>query len=31
MVLGVDWLAKFSPMEFDFKGLSMKFKRKNSR
>ncbi|XP_071933241.1 uncharacterized protein [Coffea arabica] len=27
MILGVDWLARYSPMEFDFRGLSMKFKR----
>ena len=27
MVLGVDWLAMFSPMEFDFKGLSVRFKK----
>ena len=27
MVLGVDWLARFSPMEFDFKGLSVKFRK----
>ncbi|XP_027088576.1 uncharacterized protein [Coffea arabica] len=25
IVLGVDWLAKYSPIEFDFKGLNMKF------
>ena len=27
MVLGVDWLAMFSPMEFDFKGLSVRLKK----
>ena len=27
MVLGVDWLARYSPMEFDFKELSMKFRK----
>ncbi|XP_071907830.1 uncharacterized protein [Coffea arabica] len=25
MVLGVDWLARYSPIEFDFRQLSMKF------
>nr|XP_027067528.1 uncharacterized protein LOC113693155 [Coffea arabica] len=25
MVLGVDWLARYSPIEFDFKQLSMRF------
>ncbi|XP_071909528.1 uncharacterized protein [Coffea arabica] len=27
MVLGVDWLARYSPIEFDFNQLSMKFTR----
>ena len=27
MVLGVDWLARFSPMEFDFQGLRVRFKK----
>ena len=25
MVLGVDWLAKYNPIEFNFKQLTMKF------
>ena len=31
MILGVDWLARYSPMEFDFNGLSMKFKKGNQQ
>ena len=27
MILGVDWLARNSPMEFDFRRLSMKFRK----
>ena len=27
MVLGVDWLARYSPIEFDFNKLSMKFRK----
>ncbi|XP_071924641.1 uncharacterized protein [Coffea arabica] len=27
MILGVDWLARNSPMEFDFRKLSMKFRK----
>ncbi|XP_071939966.1 uncharacterized protein [Coffea arabica] len=27
MILGVDWLARYSLMEFDFRGLSMRFKK----
>ncbi|XP_027086384.1 uncharacterized protein [Coffea arabica] len=27
MVLGVDWLARYSPIEFDFNQLSMKFSK----
>ncbi|XP_071928143.1 uncharacterized protein [Coffea arabica] len=31
MILGVDWLARYSPMEFDFRGLSMKFKKEKQQ
>ena len=27
MLLGVDWLARYNPIEFDFKKLTMKFRK----
>ncbi|XP_027169435.1 uncharacterized protein LOC113769164 [Coffea eugenioides] len=31
MILGVDWLARYNPMEFDFRGLSMKFRKEKQQ
>ena len=31
MILGVDWLARYNPMEFDFRGLSMKFRKERQQ